>query len=69
MGYCLSRTGKFEEARSWYGCAVAAKEQGDVQGRVDHESVGSSLHQVGYCLASTGKFSKSCWIKFKLLMI
>ena len=28
--------------------------QGDIHGRVDHESLGTSLHQVGCCLASVG---------------
>ena len=44
-------------AQPWYERAVAAEEHGDVHGRVDHESHGSSLHQVGYCLASTGQFA------------
>ena len=32
------------------------EEQGDLHGRVDHESLGRSLHQVGYCLSSRGQF-------------
>jgi hypothetical protein len=35
---------------------VAAKAKGDVHGRLDHASLGSSLHQVGYCLSSLGRF-------------
>ena len=33
------------------------KEQGDIYGRVDHESLGRSLHQVGHCLASQGQYA------------
>jgi hypothetical protein len=36
---------------------VAEKEKGAIHGRVDHESLGSSLDLVGYCrLTSTGEF-------------
>ena len=48
--------GQFEAALPWFERAVAAKEQGDVHGRVDHASLGTSLNQVGHCLASTGQF-------------
>ena len=41
-------------AASALAMAVAEKEKGDVHGRVDCESLGSSLHRVGYCLTSTG---------------
>ena len=54
--YCLSETGQYEAARPWFERAVAETEQGDVHGRVDHESLGSSLHQVGYCLSQTGQY-------------
>jgi len=56
IGYGLSTIGLFVEARPWYERAVAAKEQGDIHGRVDHESLGNSLHQVGYCLSMTGDY-------------
>ena len=56
IGRALLEVGAFDAARPWYERAVAAKEQGDVHGRVNHESLGSSLHQVGYCLSSTGQF-------------
>ena len=39
VGYCLSSTGQYGEARTWFERAVAAKEQGDVHGRNDHESL------------------------------
>ena len=51
LGRALYEIGQFEAARPWFERAVAAKEQGDVHGRVDHESLGGSLHQVGYCLS------------------
>ena len=35
------------------------QEQGDIHGRVDHESLGSSLHQVGYCLSSPSQFTSA----------
>jgi tetratricopeptide (TPR) repeat protein len=48
-----------ETAPLSYERAVAAAEKGDVDGRVDHESLGRSLHQVGYCFASTGRYDKA----------
>ena len=59
VGQALYEIGKFDEARPWYERAVSEKEQGDVHGRVDHESLGISLHQVGYCLSSVGKFDEA----------
>ena len=43
----------------WFERAVEAKQKGDVHGRVDHESLGISLHQVGFCFASTGRFEEA----------
>src|SRR5258706_7366233 len=57
VGKALTEIGRFADARPWYERAVAAKEKGDVHGRVDHESLGLSLHQVGICLSSTGQFA------------
>ncbi len=56
VGDALTKIGRFANARPWYERAVAAKEKGDAHGRVDHQSLGLSLHQVGYCLTSTGHF-------------
>jgi hypothetical protein len=58
-GSALYQVGRFEEARSWFERAVADKTQGDMHGRVDHESLGSSLHQVGDCHGSTGRFEEA----------
>src|SRR6185295_13710644 len=57
IGRALIEIGHFAAARPWFERAVAEKEKGDVHGRIDHESLGSSLHQVGYCLSSTGEFA------------
>jgi tetratricopeptide (TPR) repeat protein len=57
IGSALLEIGQFAAARPWYERAVAAKQKGDVHGRVDHASLGSSLHQVGLCLSSTGEFA------------
>jgi tetratricopeptide (TPR) repeat protein/predicted phosphodiesterase len=59
IGYALVGIGKFAEARPWYERAVAEKEKGDVHGRVNHQSLGVSLRQVGSCLDSVGKFEEA----------
>ena len=58
IGASLLRIGRFEQAQPWFERAVAEAEQGDVHGRVDHASLGSSLHQVGDCLSSLGRFER-----------
>ena len=59
VGFALSQIGRFTDALLWYERAVAAAEQGDVHGRIDHESLGRSLHQVGYCLSETGQYEEA----------
>lgn len=59
IGRALYRIGRFDEALSWFDRAVAAKEKGDANGRVDHESLGRSLHNAGYCLSETGKYAEA----------
>ena len=54
VGRALVEIGRFAAARPWFERAVTEKEQGDVHGRVDHENLGMTLHQVGYCLSRTG---------------
>ena len=49
--------GPVRAAQPWFERAVKATEQGDIHGRVDHASLGSSLHQVGYCLSRQGQFA------------
>lgn len=53
-GDCLSSAGKFGEAGGWFERAVAAREQGDVHGRVDHESLAYSLRSTAACLRKLG---------------
>ena len=57
LGQALVEIGRFDAARPWFERAVAEKERGDVHGRVDHESLGASLHQVGVCLSRVGEFA------------
>ena len=55
----LYEIGRFEEARPWCERAVVEAEKGDVHGRIDHASLGSSLHEVGYCLSRTGQYAEA----------
>ncbi|MEP7120701.1 MAG: tetratricopeptide repeat protein, partial [Byssovorax sp.] len=59
LGAGLSMDGQFDEARGWFERGVAAKEKGDMHGRVDPESLGVSLHAVGYCYESTGRYDEA----------
>jgi len=43
LGDGLRMDGQFDEAQGWYERAVAAKEKGDMYGRVDQESLTLSL--------------------------
>ncbi|MBK8209257.1 MAG: hypothetical protein IPK78_04140 [Rhodospirillales bacterium] len=55
IGRALSEIGRFADAQPWFERAVAAKEQGDVHGRVDHESLGGSLRAAAACLRQLGR--------------
>ncbi len=57
VGRALYEIGRFAAAHPWFERAVAEKAQGDGHGRVDHASLGRSLHQVGFCRSSTGEFA------------
>ena len=46
VGFASVEIGQFAEAQPWYERAVAEAEQGDVHGRIDHESLGTSLREV-----------------------
>ena len=52
-GSCLSDANQFGAALLWFQRAVAAKEKGDIHGRIDHESLGRTLQQIGRCVSST----------------
>jgi tetratricopeptide (TPR) repeat protein len=56
IGRALCGIGRFVEVQTWFKRAVAEAEKGYVHGRIDHASLGHSLHQIGYCLSSTGKY-------------
>ncbi|GAC1338095.1 MAG: hypothetical protein NVSMB18_03940 [Acetobacteraceae bacterium] len=57
IGQALLETGLFAAAQPWFERAVAEKEQRDVHGRIDHESLRTSLNQIGFCLSSRGEFA------------
>jgi Tfp pilus assembly protein PilF len=46
--------GQLQRAAGWYDQAVAETRQGDLHGRVNHESLGTSLHQLGHCAYQQG---------------
>jgi tetratricopeptide (TPR) repeat protein len=55
FGRALAETGQFDQARSWFERAVAAKETKNEQGRIDYKGLGTSLHDVGSCLSDAGQ--------------
>jgi tetratricopeptide (TPR) repeat protein len=57
VGRALMEVGVFAAAQPWFERAVQAAQHGDIHGRVDQASLGSSLHQVGNCLSSQGQFA------------
>jgi len=59
MGSAIDELSKFAEALPWYERAVAVKEKGDLDGRVDSQSLGTSLHQVGSCYSRQGKYAEA----------
>lgn len=48
--------GRCREAQPWLERAIEQMEQGDLAGRVNHDSVGTSLHELGACLADSGDY-------------
>ena len=64
VGDCYARQGQHTEALPWFERAVAAKEKGDVHGRVDPASLGTSIHLVGLCYTCMGKFEEArLWVE------
>jgi tetratricopeptide (TPR) repeat protein len=57
VGRALYETGQFAAAQPWFERAVAEAEKGDVNGRIDHDSLGRSLYTLGVCLSSMGQFA------------
>jgi tetratricopeptide (TPR) repeat protein len=43
----------------WSQQAAEEKERGNDAGQVDHESLGSSLHNIGYCHAQQGRYEEA----------
>jgi tetratricopeptide (TPR) repeat protein len=59
IGRGLHAIGRSQEARPWFERAVAGKEKGGVDGRVDHASLSKSLHSVGLCLSNVGQYAEA----------
>jgi hypothetical protein len=57
VGGCSSRIGKFAAASRWYERAVAAAQKGGIEGRVNHQILGSALHSVGACFSDGYDFA------------
>ena len=59
VGNCHFNRGDLPEGLPWFERAVAAKEKGDVDGRVDAASLGTSMHWVGTCHFNLGDFTEA----------
>jgi tetratricopeptide (TPR) repeat protein len=59
IGRALYEIGRFAEAQPWYERAVEAKQQGDIHGRVDDASLGSSLREGAHCLRRVGRLEQA----------
>ena len=56
-GRALREAGRFAEAQAWFERGLASKGAADAEGKIDHESLGVSLHEVGYCLSQQGDYA------------
>lgn len=54
-GRALYEIGRSDDARPWFEWAVAEKEKGDTDGRIDHESLAVSLSAGAACLIELGQ--------------
>ena len=59
IGMALYQLGRFSVAIPWYEQAQAEKGQGDLHGRVNHESLGVTLHEIGNCFFQQGEWPKA----------
>lgn len=73
IGYCLFKLASeekeqnrfetaqelFDQAQDQFENAVKSKARGNVYGRVDHASLGGSLHMIGRCLAHHGNHAEA----------
>lgn len=55
VGRSLIELGEFDEACTWFERAIAEQQQGDLHGRIDHESVAGSMLAIADCLEKTGR--------------
>lgn len=64
IGVAIERSGRFEEARRWFECAVTGAEKINVEGRVQVAHLGPSLHRAGCCFLSLGQPAEALsWFK------
>jgi hypothetical protein len=59
MGDCHARRDQLAEALAWFERAVAAKEQGDLYGRVDSESLAASVATAARCHAALREMAEA----------
>jgi tetratricopeptide (TPR) repeat protein/predicted phosphodiesterase len=59
LGFALYELRRFDEARPWFDRAAELAEIPDSEGRIDHESLGRSLHQIGSCLLQTENYAEA----------
>jgi tetratricopeptide (TPR) repeat protein len=59
LGQCYAKLEKYSEAIPWIQRAIAAREQGDLHGRVDHHNLGASLHLLGQCYIDLERYTEA----------
>jgi hypothetical protein len=64
-----SRRGDAEAAAEWYARAVESGRVGDGVGRVDHESLGKSLHQHAWCHLEKGDICPPVHPRSKVILV
>lgn len=70
IGECLVAKGEFGPAVPWFERVLLARKQPDARGRIDHERVGRTLHDLGTCheglhLLEQAADSYACAVKEK----
>jgi hypothetical protein len=58
VGDCHASQGQFAEALSWFERAIAAKQQGDLHGRMDPARLEASVAAVARCHAACARWPK-----------
>ncbi len=59
IGDGLYQLGRFSLALPWFHEAKDAKRQGDLNGRVNHPSLGVTLHEIGNCFYQQGQWQEA----------